>query len=91
MVKASDLVNMCEGVVTTSYGGEVLYNVVMKKHDKMMINNLICETLHPDNIMARICADDYTHREKVELCAMLKRIGKTNDFTAYNNLYASLK
>ena len=91
MVKASDLVNMCEGVVKTPYTGETLYNVVMKKHDKMMVNNLICETLHPDNVMARICAGEYTHREKVELCNMLKRIGKTNDFTAYNKFYSSLK
>jgi len=65
--------------------------VVMRKHDKMMINNLICETLHPDNVMARICAGDYTHREKVELCNMLKRIGKTSDYNAYNKFYASLK
>jgi len=50
-----------------------------------------CETLHPDNVMARICAGDYTHREKVELCNMLKRIGKTNDYNAYNKFYASLK
>ena len=91
MVKASDLVNMCEGVIKTPYNGETLYNVVMRKHDKMMINNLICETLHPDNVMARICAGDYTHREKVELCNMLKRIGKTSDYTAYNKFYASLK
>jgi hypothetical protein len=91
MVKASDLVNMCNGVVKTPYNGETLYNVVMKKHDKMMINNLICETLHPDNVMARICAGDYTLREKVELCTILKRIGKTTDYTAYNKFYASLK
>ena len=91
MVKASDLVNMCEGVIKTPYNGETLYNVVMRKHDKMMVNNLICETLHPDNVMARICAGDYTHREKVELCNMLKRIGKTNDYNAYNKFYASLK
>ena len=91
MVKAIDLVNMCEGVMKTPYNGETLYNVVMRKHDKMMINNLICETLHPDNVMARICAGDYTHREKVELCNMLKRIGKTSDYTAYNKFYASLK
>ena len=91
MVKASDLVNMCEGVVKIPYTGETLYNVVMKKHDNMMINNLICETLHPDNAMARICAGEYTHREKVDFCNMLKRIGKTNDFTAYNKFYSSLK
>ena len=91
MVKASDLTNMCEGVIKSPYNGETLYNVVMKKHDKMMVNNLICETLHPNNAMARICAGNYTHREKVELCNILKRIGKTNDYNAYNKFYATLK
>ena len=91
MEQAVDLVKMCEGVVKIPYNGETLYNVVMKKHDKMVINNLICETLHPENIMARICAGDYTHHEKVELCNILKRIVKTNDYNAYNKFYASLK
>jgi len=91
MVKASDLVNICKNVVTIPYNGETLYNVVMKKHDKMIINNLICETLHPENVMAKICAGNYTHREKVELCNILKRIGKTSDYTAYNKFYATLK
>ena len=91
MVKASDLVKICEGVIKSPYNGEALYNVVMKKHDKMMVNNLICETLHPNNAMARICAGEYTHREKVELCNILKRIGKTNDYNAYNKFYATLK
>ena len=36
------------------YNSETLFNVLLKKHDKMMINNLICETLHPENIAAKI-------------------------------------
>jgi hypothetical protein len=28
--------------------------VLLKKHGKMMINNLICETLHPENITAKL-------------------------------------
>ena len=31
------------------YNGELLYNVLMAKHDKINVNNLICETLHPKN------------------------------------------
>jgi hypothetical protein len=36
------------------YNGEILYNVLLEKHDKMMVHNLICETLHPENDIAKL-------------------------------------
>ena len=45
MIKARDIVDVCENVTFVPYNGETLYNVLLKTHDKMMINNLICETL----------------------------------------------
>jgi len=53
MTKARNLVDLCENVTFIPYNGETLFNVLLKKHDKMMINNLICETLHPENIAAK--------------------------------------
>jgi hypothetical protein len=35
------------------YSGETLYNVLVEEHDKMIVNNLICETLHPNNPVAK--------------------------------------
>ena len=46
------------------YNGETLFNVLLKKHDKMMINNLICETLHPENIAAKISQMKNKTKEK---------------------------
>jgi len=37
-----------------AYTGFVLYNVLMEEHNKMVVNNLICETLHPQNYVAKI-------------------------------------
>lgn len=54
MIKARNLVECCEKVYFVPYHGEILYNVLLKKHGKMMINNLICETLHPENIAAKL-------------------------------------
>ncbi len=51
-VKAKDFVNVFADVKKIPYKGEVLYNVLLEEHDKMMVNNLICETLHPDNMVA---------------------------------------
>lgn len=53
MVKASSLVND-ETITLVPYNGEVLFNVLMEQHDKMVVNNLICETLHPDNAIAKL-------------------------------------
>ena len=53
-VKAKDFVNDFAGVKKIPYKGEVLYNVLLEQHDKMMVNNLICETMHPDNMVARL-------------------------------------
>jgi hypothetical protein len=44
-----------EGIYKVKYNGEVLYNVLLEnKHDKMIVNNLICETLDPTNNIAEM-------------------------------------
>ena len=53
MIKARDLADMCKNVKKVSYNGETLYNVLLEKHGKMLVNNMICETLHPENISAK--------------------------------------
>jgi len=53
MIKARDLADMCKNVKKVSYNGETLYNVLLEKHGKMFVNNMICETLHPENIAAK--------------------------------------
>jgi len=91
MVKAKDLVEMCEGVSKIPYNGETLYNVLLKKEDKMMVNNLICETLSPNNIMAKICGGKYNGAEQRKICEELNEIIKSDNVAAYKKLYASLK
>ena len=91
MVKANELVEVCEGVTRIPYSGETLYNVLMEKHDNMMINNVICETLDPKNIMAKICGGKYNRSEQDKICKELNDIIKTDNIPAYKKLYASLK
>jgi hypothetical protein len=91
MVKARDLVEVCQGVTAIPYNGEILYNVLLKKHDKMMVNNLICETLDPENIVAKIYNGNFQPTEKSKICEKLNHIIRTNDIPEYKKLYASLK
>ena len=89
MTKARNLVDLCENVTLVPYNSETLFNVLLKKHDKMMINNLICETLHPENIAAKInTIKDIQKKNKI--IKDLNKIIKENNSLEYQKIYASL-
>jgi hypothetical protein len=54
MVKAKHLVDEANGVTLVPYNGAILYNVLLAEHEKMQVNNLIVETLHPEHKVAKL-------------------------------------
>ena len=57
LIKANKLVTIIEtGVEFVDYNGEVLYNVLLEGEDdnKMIVNEMIVETLSPINNIARL-------------------------------------
>ena len=90
MTKAKYLVELCDKVSLVASNEEVLYNVLLEKYDKMMINNLICETLHPEHIVAKIVTSKLSGSEKNRLYTKLSKIMKKQDLEGYNKIYYSL-
>jgi hypothetical protein len=64
MIKAKNLIGVVDGVYNKKYNGEILYNVLLDKHDKMIVNNLIVETLDPTNIIAKLYNSGYSIEER---------------------------
>jgi len=54
MVPAYRFLDFSREVKKVNYSGEVLYNVLLEDYEKMTVNNLICETLHPENAVANL-------------------------------------
>lgn len=54
MRQAKEFVGLNDKVYKINYRKEVLYNVLMEEPDKMVVNNLICETLDPINGIAKL-------------------------------------
>lgn len=54
MKKAKEFLNHFNSIYKVKYNGEMMYNVLMEKHDVMLVNNMVCETLDPSNTMAKI-------------------------------------
>jgi alpha-tubulin suppressor-like RCC1 family protein len=52
------------GVYKIKYNQEILYNVLMSTYQKINVNNLICETLHPENPIAKLYNNPKSESEK---------------------------
>ena len=91
MTKACELVKICDGVDFIPYNGEILYNVLLKEHSLMMINNMKCETLHPENIMAKIYTSKCNKSDKQLLLKQLSNVIKNEDIHGYIKLQCSMK
>ena len=53
LVCSNEFIKKFDGVHKVRYSGEILYNVLFAEHDKIVVNNMICESLHPDNLVAQ--------------------------------------
>jgi hypothetical protein len=67
LAPAYKFMNISPDVKKYKYNGEILYNVLMETHETMNVNNLICETLHPHNIIAKLYRSNFTdyHNDNV--------------------------
>jgi hypothetical protein len=87
MRQAKEFVGINDKVYKIKYSGEVLYNVLMEEHDKMIVNNLICETLHPKNELAKL----YTYIQNLNLQEQNELIKKYNEHVIKNKDFKSIK
>jgi len=63
MIKAKTLIN--GGTIEKiEYRGLPLYNILLEKHDVMLVNGLVCETLNPENPIAKYYRLMGEHPEK---------------------------
>ena len=83
MLKAKNLLYFSDNVKKIKYNGEVLYNILLETHDKMMVNNMICETLHPDNVIAQLyrALPNLNEEEQQELIIQTNKWIKHNTST----------
>ena len=89
MIQANDLLKLgYEGIYKVKYSGEILYNVLLdnNKHNKMIVNNLICETLDPKNGIAQLYYD--LKKEKFTYEEEIKIIERYNELAIMNKTFS---
>jgi hypothetical protein len=69
-IPAAQFLKLSNKIKKVPYNGEILYNVLMKNYGTLQVNNLVCETLHPDNVIAKLY-NNYTEAERPDLICQL--------------------
>ena len=74
------------------YTKEPLYNVLLEEHSTMVVNNLICETLSPENIFAKLHTKQckYPPEVKHKLVNYLDGLLQKKDYTLYNQFIKTI-
>ena len=64
-------------VEKVEYKGEKLYNILMDKHEIIKVNNLNVETLHPNNLIARLYNNEqFQNMDYEEKKQLIKKFNK---------------
>jgi hypothetical protein len=90
LIEAHKFIHAFHGVHKVEYTGEILYNVLMDDYYTMDVNNLICETLHPKNVIAQIHNSSYSAEDKKKIYSNLSRVIKNKDTTTYKKMAMTL-
>ena len=69
-VAAAQFLSLSKKVTKVKYNGELLYNVLLANYSTLQVNNLVCETLHPDNLIAKLY-NTYKEAERPDLVCQL--------------------
>ena len=56
MIEAKKLVDLNDKIYVKKNKSKFVYNVLLEKYDKMLVNNLIVDTLHPESKIAKYYA-----------------------------------
>ena len=64
LVSAERFLDYSSDVKKVKYNGEILFNVLLENYGRMNVNGLVCETLHPENIIAKLYTNNYTEDER---------------------------
>ena len=91
MIEADKFVfHKFKNVKRLKYTGEILYNVLMEKYERIQVNNLICETLHPSNVIAKLYNAQLDEDYKNTLIVMMNNSIMKNDYPTYKNIFSRL-
>lgn len=86
MIEARKIASINKNVTKIKYNKSILYNILLDKHSVIHVNNMVCETLHPNNIIAKLYTRFTDKQARDEIIYKLNKYIKNKDYVSYKNI-----
>ena len=90
MIESYKFIEQFKNVNKIKYTGEILYNIVMENYDIINVNKLICETLHPNNIIAKLYTSNLDQEYKNKIIIVMNDCIIKNNYQSYKKIIKNL-
>tara|TARA_B100001093_G_scaffold497701_1_gene544925 strand:- start:58 stop:1131 length:1074 start_codon:yes stop_codon:yes gene_type:complete len=84
LIEAYKLASFYKNIKYIPYKGEKLYNVLMENWEMMKVNNMTVETLHPENIIAKLHNSKLTESKKAQLLVEISQVVINEDYQKFD-------
>jgi hypothetical protein len=84
LIESYKLANFYKDIKYIPYNGEVLYNVLMENWEIMQVHNMEVETLHPDNIIAKLHNSKLPEDQKLQLLGEISQAVINEDYEKFD-------
>jgi hypothetical protein len=86
LIPAYRFLDFSDNIIKVKYNGEVLYNVLLDNYSRINVNNLICETLHPDNLISKLYLNNYSHEQRCNIITTLNDSLRQKNINKYKSI-----
>ena len=83
MTEARKFIGSFNGVKLAKYNGQILYNILLDTHETMSVNGLICETLNPNNAIAKLYNGSIDNITRIQIINEMNRKAVKNELEMY--------
>lgn len=86
LVPAYRLLDYSDKVKKVPYDGDILYNVLLEEYSTLVVNNMVCETLHPENLIAKLYNNNMGIEYKNDMINIMNNSLKSKDVDTYKSI-----
>ena len=86
IIEANKFLGHFINVKKKKYNGEIMCNILMEKYEKINANNIICETLHPNNSIAKLYNTNLGKEYRIKIVQIMNDSIMKKDEISYKKI-----
>ena len=90
-IESCKFVGLFPNVTYVMYNGETIYNIIISEPSKIIVNNFVCQTIQPNNPIAKLYNSSFCNETKNNFIVLLNKSINDGDYVTYIKIISQFK